>query len=87
MHLKLRAMELKAMTDQDVLRAITTRLSVPLWPEAGMALGYETAAAAYAAAKRGRIPIIEEAGEARRRKRVPTTWLRRVLVLDTAPAT
>jgi hypothetical protein len=87
MHLIQRALELTAMTDQDVLRAITTRLSVPLWPEAGMALGYETAAAAYAAAKRGRIPIIEEAGEDRRRKRVPTTWLRRVLVLDKAPAT
>ena len=74
------------MTNQDVLEAITTQLAVPLWPVAGTALGYKTKYAAYMAVKRGRIPIVEECGEGARRKHVPTTWLRRVLALDTAPA-
>ena len=70
------------LSHREILHAIRTWLSVPLWPVAGVALGYETPGATYAAAKRKRIPVIEDGG---RRKRVATAWLRRVLAIDTAP--
>lgn len=70
------------LTYREILEAIRTRHSVELWPIAGQALDYETPGATYAAAKRGKICLIEDGS---RRKRVPTAWLRRVLCLDEAP--
>jgi hypothetical protein len=62
-----------------ILKEIRTQLTVDVWPTAGMALGYRTKGAAYAAARRGAMRVIEDEG---RRRQVPTAWLRRVLCLD-----
>src|SRR5262249_37729973 len=64
--------------DQDLLRAIQTNLTVPVWPTAGMALNYRRKGAAYAAARRGAIHVIRTG----RRMVVPTAWLKAVLCLD-----
>jgi hypothetical protein len=79
MHVNIRAYGGIMLTDQDILEAIRTRLAVDLWPTAGQALDYQTPGAAYAAARRGAIRVIDDDG---RRKRVPTAWLKRVLCLD-----
>jgi hypothetical protein len=68
--------------DRAILDAIMTELTVPVWPEAGKALGFRTRSAAFAAARRGAIRTIEGMG---RKKPVPTAWLRQVLCLDRAP--
>lgn len=52
--------------------------TVPLWPDAGHAIGLGRGAT-YAAAARGDIPTIPTGG---RKKRVPTAVLRRMLGLD-----
>jgi hypothetical protein len=64
--------EAHAMTDDEVLRLIMTKLAVPVWPVAGKALGLGRNAA-YEAATRGDIPTVPVGG---RRKPVPTSWLR-----------
>jgi hypothetical protein len=67
------------MTQAEILHALRTQLTVPIWPTAGLALGYRTKSAAYAAAQRGRIKTIEGMG---RRKPVATRWLREVLFVE-----
>jgi hypothetical protein len=62
-----------------ILKEIRAQLTVDVWPPAGTALGYRSKGAAYAAARRGAIRVIEDEG---RRRQVPTAWLRRVLCLD-----
>lgn len=52
--------------------------TVPLWPDAGQAIGLGRGAT-YAAAARGDIPTIPTGG---RKQRVPTAVLRQMLGLD-----
>jgi hypothetical protein len=68
--------------DNDVLEAIRTNLTVPVWPTSGQALGFRTPGAAFAAARRGAIRTIEGMG---RKKVVPAIWLRKVLCLEDPP--
>jgi hypothetical protein len=65
------------MSDKEIKRAILTKLTVPLWPTAGKALGLGRTAT-FAGAKTGEIPTIQVG----RRRPVPTTFLRRALGLD-----
>jgi hypothetical protein len=81
MHVNIRALGANMLTHHEILTAIRTQLSVDLWPIAGKALDYQTPGAAYAAAKRGAIRVIDDGT---RRKKVPTAWLRQVLCLDDA---
>jgi hypothetical protein len=64
------------MTDEEIRSAIQTRLSVPLWPHAGQALGLKRGAT-YDAARAGKIPTLDVS----RNKDVPTEWLQRKLQL------
>jgi hypothetical protein len=65
------------MTDDEIRQAIMTKLTVPIWPTAGRALGFGRNGA-YEAAKKGVIPTID----CGRKKPVPTAALRRLLGLD-----
>jgi hypothetical protein len=64
--------------DEDLKDRLRTRLTVPLWPDAGTALNLRRNAT-YDAAARGEIPCIEVG---RRKKSVPTSWLRRLLGIE-----
>jgi hypothetical protein len=70
------------LTDDEILRLVMTKLSVPVWPVAGKALGLGRNAT-YEAATRGDIPTVAVGG---RRKPVPTSWLRRKLGLGDTSA-
>lgn len=63
----------------DELRKELTRLTVPLWPTAGQALGLGREAT-YAGARRGDIPVLKIG----KRYVVPTPPLRRMLGLNEA---
>ena len=69
------------MTEQELKAAIAERLTVPVWPHAGMALGLSKNPT-YEAAKRGDIPTIRIGGAIR----VPTAALRRMLEIDSSSA-
>jgi hypothetical protein len=62
---------------QKIRRDIMTKLTVPLWPDAGMALGLSRSLT-YAGAREGEIRTITVG----RRKPVPTSWLRKKLGLE-----
>lgn len=64
-------------TDKEIERDIQEKLSVPLWPHAGRALGLQRGAT-YAAGAEGKIPVIGIS----RRQNVATEWLRRKLNLQ-----
>jgi hypothetical protein len=64
------------MTDKEIERDIREKLTVPLWPTTGRALGLGRNAT-YAAAQRGEIETI-----AVKKRPVSTAWLRRKLGLD-----
>ena len=66
------------MTEQELRAAINGRLTVPVWPHAGMALGLSRNPT-YEAAKRGDIPTIKIGGAIR----VPTAALRKLLGMET----
>jgi hypothetical protein len=61
------------MIDTDLEEKLRTRLTVPLWPDAGMALG-RGERATYSDARKGEIPCI-----GKRNRTVPTSWLRKRL--------
>jgi hypothetical protein len=65
------------LTWKEIVDAIQTRTTVEVWPVAGPALGYRSKSAAYDAAAKGLIRVIEQG----RKKPVPTSWLRQVLGL------
>jgi hypothetical protein len=69
------------MTVTEVLRMLEESPTVPLWPEAGKALGLKRGQT-YKAAARGEIKTIEMG----RIKRVTTSWLRKKLDLDEVAA-
>jgi len=54
------------------------RSVVPIWPDAGVALGYSNKSSAYRAAKSGHIPTVQLSA---RRWMVPTAALRTMLGL------
>ncbi len=66
------------MTDDEIRKEIMTKLAVPLWPTAGLALNLGEHATRKAE-KRGAIPTLPGMG---RKKPVPTSWLRKQLGLD-----
>jgi hypothetical protein len=49
-------------------------LLLPIWPDAGKALGYHTRSAAYDAVARGDIPVVQLG---KRQKRVSKRWIER----------
>lgn len=61
----------------DLREKLNTQLTVPLWPEAGEALGISRQHA-YERANTGEICTIRIG----RAFRVPTAWLRRILQID-----
>jgi len=65
---------------KEIIDAILTRPTVEVWPFAGPPLGYRSKSAAYDAARKGLIRVIEMG----RKRPVPTRWLRHVLGLDIA---
>lgn len=65
------------MNDKEIRRQIMTRLTVPLWPTAGRALGLGRNLT-FEGARTGEIETIAVG----RRRPVPTAWLRRKLRLD-----
>jgi hypothetical protein len=65
------------MDDREIRRQIMTRLTVPLWPTAGRALGLGRNLT-FEGARTGEIETITVG----RRRPVPTAWLRRKLGLD-----
>jgi len=65
------------MSDAKILKEITTKLTVPLWPTAGKALGIGRNSA-YEGARKGEIETIAVG----RRRPVPTAFLRRKLGID-----
>jgi len=65
------------LTWKDIMHAIETRPTVEVWPIAGPALGYKSKSAAYDAARKGLIRVVEIG----RKRPVPTPWLRSVLGL------
>jgi hypothetical protein len=67
------------LTWKEIMHAIQTRPTVEVWPFAGPALGYKSKSAAYDAARKGLIRVIEQG----RKRPVPTPWLRHVLGLET----
>jgi hypothetical protein len=67
-------------TDKEIKRDIQEKLSVPLWPHAGRALGLQRGAT-YAAGKEGKIPVIDDVS---RKKPVATAWLRAKLGIEKA---
>ena len=71
------------MTDHELMTALSTQLTVPVWPHTGKAF-HLSRNKAYEAAKRGDIPTIKIGGAIR----VPTAALRKMLGMDTpAPVT
>jgi len=64
--------------EDEIKEALKTRLVVPLWPHAGVALGLKRGSA-YAAAARGEIPCIDVGV---RKKNVATSWIRQTVGLD-----
>lgn len=67
------------MNDKQLRQAIMTRLTVPLWPHAGKALGISRSTA-YARARAGSIKTIGDGHGTK--KPVPTSFLRKELGLD-----
>ena len=67
------------LTWKEIVDQIQTRPTVEVWPIAGPALGYMSKSAAYDAARKGFIRVVEQG----RKKPVPTPWLRQVLGLKT----
>lgn len=65
--------------DEEIRSAIMNKLTVPLWPIAGRALGLGRNAT-YEAAERGEIPTIKVG----RKKPVPTAVLRKMLGVEVA---
>jgi hypothetical protein len=65
------------MDDKAIRKEIMTRLTVPLWPTAGRALGLGRNLT-FEGARTGEIETIAVG----RRRPVPTAWLRRKLGLD-----
>jgi hypothetical protein len=65
------------MDDHEIRQEILTKLTVPLWPTAGRALGLGKSLS-YAGARSGEIPTIGVGGK----HTVPTAFLRRKLGLD-----
>ena len=65
------------LTWKQIVEAIETLPTVPIWPIAGPALGYHSKSAAYGAARRGLIKVIAQG----RKRPVPSSWLRIVLGL------
>jgi len=65
----------------EIKRALSEKLAVPLWPTAGQALDLRRGAT-YRAAAEGAIPTLEVG----RLKRVSTSWLRQKLGLDEGAA-
>lgn len=65
--------------DDEIRIAIMTKLTVPLWPTAGRALGLGRNAT-YEAAERGEIPTVKVG----RKRPVPTAPLRRLLGIEAA---
>lgn len=65
------------MTSEEILQAINSELTVPVWPTTGRALGVSRNSA-YNGANNGDIPTIDIGN----RKRVPTSWLREKLGLN-----
>jgi hypothetical protein len=68
---------MKRTNMDEIKRALTENLVVPLWPTTGKALGLKRGAT-YSGAAKGEIPTINVG----RLKRVPTAWLRRKVGLD-----
>jgi hypothetical protein len=68
-----------SMTPQDVRKICDNNVTVPLWPQAGRALGLGRNAT-YEAAQLGKIATVDVGY----RKRVPTSWLRAKLGLEAA---
>jgi hypothetical protein len=64
------------MDDKKILREITTKLTVPLWPTAGRALGLGRNLT-FEGARNGEIETIQVG----RRRPVPTSFLRKKLGL------
>jgi hypothetical protein len=64
--------------DSKIRRDIETKVSVPLWPTTGKALGLGRSST-YEAGRSGAIPTIDIPGI--RKKPVPTSWLRKKLGL------
>lgn len=65
------------MNDKQLRQAIMTRLTVPLWPHAGKALGISRSTA-YARARTGDIVTLGGPGQ---KQPVPTSFLRKKLGL------
>jgi hypothetical protein len=65
------------MDDRKIRREIMTKLTVPLWPTAGRALGLGRNLT-FEGARTGEIETIAVG----RRRPVPTAWLRKKLGLD-----
>jgi hypothetical protein len=65
------------MNDAKIRKDIMTKLTVPLWPTAGQALGLGRNLT-FEGAKTGEIVTIQVG----RRRPVPTAWLRRKLRLE-----
>ena len=65
------------MNDREIRKQILSRLTVPLWPVAGRALGLGRSAA-YQAARTGKIKTIDTGTN---KKPVPTAFLREMLGL------
>jgi hypothetical protein len=70
------------MDDRRIRRALMTKLTVPLWPTAGKALGLGRNTT-YEGARRGEIETVEVG----RRRPVPTAFLRRKLGLPEPSST
>jgi hypothetical protein len=66
-------------TDREIRKALDERLTVPLWPYAGRALGMQRGAT-YEAAKTGAIETLDVC----RKKDVSTAWLKDKLKIKPA---
>jgi hypothetical protein len=71
------------VSDKQILRDLMTKLTVPLWPTAGRALGFGRSKT-YEMAKTGEIETI---GDGPGKRPVPTAFLRRKLGIDGNPST
>jgi hypothetical protein len=65
----------KRLTDEDIRKAILSRVAVPLWPHTGRALSLGKDAT-IAAERRGEIPVLNFLRHSKQ-KRVPTAFLRK----------
>jgi hypothetical protein len=79
MHKQVVPIRIGGLTWKQIVEAIQTRPTVEVWPIAGPALGYRSKSAAYSAARKGLIRVLEQG----RKRPVPTPWLRQVLGLKT----